>query len=88
MSSPRQAQINVRSDIVRRRVDEVTARTGMTATQYLEEAVLRHDPPPEILPPGLKRVGRLLVLTLPDGVVFGLDEINAAIEADRNGERD
>lgn len=84
----RPAQTNIRSDIVKRRVAEVTARTGMTATQFLEEAVLRYDPPVEVVPAGLKRVGRLLVVDLPPGVSVTLDDINAAIAADRNGERD
>lgn len=88
MPAVRPAQTNIRSDVVRRRIAEVTARTGMTATQFLEEAVLRYDPPPEVLPPGLKRVGRLLVADLPPGVTITLEDINAAIAADRNGERD
>ncbi|KPF58616.1 hypothetical protein IP88_16415 [alpha proteobacterium AAP81b] len=88
MASARPAQTNIRSDIVKRRIREVTERTGMTATQFLEEAVLRYDPPGETLPPGLKRVGWMLVAALPEGVVIDPDEINAAIAADRCGERD
>ena len=88
MPAARPAQTNIRSDIVKRRIREVTARTGMTATQFLEEAVLRYEPPVEVVPPGLKRVGRLLVVDLPPGVSITLDDINAAIAADRNGERD
>lgn len=88
MANPRPAQTNIRSDIVKRRIREVTARTGMTATQFLEEAVLRYDPPAEVLPPRLHRKGWLLVASPPPGVTITLDDINAAIQADRNGERD
>lgn len=87
MPSPRPAQTNIRSDIVQRRIREVTARTGMSARQFLEEAVLSYDPPSEILPPGLKRVGRLLVATLPPGATLTLDDINEAIADVRNDER-
>ncbi len=86
MASARPAQTNIRSDIVKRRIREVTERTGMTATQFLEEAVLRYDPPGETLPPGLKRVGRLLVAELPPGVTLTLEDINADIAAYRDRE--
>lgn len=88
MPTPRPAQTNIRSDIVQRRIREVTARTGMSARQFLEEAVLSYDPPVEVLSPRLRRKGRLLVVTPPPGVSITLDDINASIEADRNGERD
>ena len=88
MASPRPAQTNIRSDVVKRRIREVTERTGMSATQFLEEAVLRYDPPAEVLPARLERRGRLLVARLPPGVTITLDDINASIAADRNGERD
>lgn len=88
MASQRPAQTNIRSDIVKRRIAEVTARTGMTATQFLEEAVLHYDPPVAAVPSRLKQVGRLLVASLPPGVTITLEDINAGIAADRNGERD
>lgn len=87
MASPRPSQTNIRSDIVKRRIREVTARTGMSATQFLEEAVLRYDPPTEVVPPGLERRGRLLVARLPPGVTLTLDDINAAIADVRNDDR-
>jgi len=87
MASRRPAQTNIRSDIVRRRIREVTERTGMTATQFLEEAVMRYDPPPAAENSRLRRKGWLLVITPPPGAVVSIDEINAAIAADRNGER-
>jgi len=87
MATARPAQTNIRSDVVKRRIREVTARTGMTATEFLEEAVLHYDPQPEILPPGLERVGRLLVATLPPGTILTLDDINAAIADIRTDDR-
>ena len=84
MSTRRQAQVNVRSDALKRRIDEVTARTGMSATRFLEEAAARFEPEPEVLPPGLERVDGWLVYTPPDGRVFTLDQTNAWIEEDRN----
>ena len=88
MPATRPAQTNIRSDVVRRRIAEVTARTGMTATQFLEEAVLRYDPPPEFVGPRIRRKGRLLVITPPPGVTITLEQINADIAADRHGDRD
>ena len=88
MPAVRPAQTNIRSDVVKRRIREVTARTGMTATQFLEEAVLRYDPPAAIVSPGLTPVGWLLVASLPDARAIDLDAINAAIADDRTGNRD
>ena len=88
MLNPRPPQTNIRSEIVRRRISEVTARTGMTATEFLEAAVLSYDPPTEVLSPRLQRRGWLLVASPPAGVEITLELINAEIEAVRNGERD
>ena len=44
MARNRQAQVNVRSDALKRRVDDVVARTGMSATRFLEEAASRFEP--------------------------------------------
>lgn len=87
MITRRSAQTNIRSDIVKRRIREVTTRTGMTARQFIEEAVMRFDPPAEILPPGVTRRGWLLVTSPPPGVTISLDDINAAIAAERSDDR-
>jgi hypothetical protein len=83
MPRRRQAQVNVRSDALKQRIEYVTARTGMSATRFLEEAAMRFEPAPEALPPGLRREGRFLVYDPPDGRVFTLEDTNAGIEEDR-----
>ena len=83
----RPAQFNVRSDFLRQRVPEIVTQTGMTATQVLEEAVRAFHPAQEVLPPGLERRGWLLVAST-GGSPISLEQINAAIEADRSGVRD
>ena len=88
MASHHPAQTNIRSDVVRRRINEVTARTGMTATQFLEEAVLRYDPPVEVTHAHVRQKGRLLVIVPPPGISVTLHDINASIQADRDGKRD
>ena len=85
MPARRQAQVNVRSDALKQRVDYVTARTGMSATRFLEEAAARFDPEPEVLPPGLKRVGWLLVAeAAPGAPVVTMEDTLRWIEDDRN----
>jgi hypothetical protein len=84
MASHRPAQVNIRSDVVKRRIREVTARTGMTATQFLEQAVLAYDP---VQPPErrgrLVRKGKFWAVST-GGRSVSLEEINASIEADRS----
>jgi hypothetical protein len=83
MTRRRQAQVNVRSDALKARIEEVTARTGMSATRFLEEAAARFEPAPEELPPGLKRVNGWLIVAPGDGRTFTLEQTNAWIEEDR-----
>ena len=87
----RAAQVNIRSDVARQRIDELTRQTGMTATMIVEKALAHFVPPvaiddDEVVPPGMKRVGRLLVLT--GGPHLTVDDVNASIEETRNGIRD
>ena len=50
--SRRAAQLNIRSDAARRRVAELVAETGKSATQVVEEALQSYrPPPPPELPP-------------------------------------
>lgn len=81
------AQLNIRSQFARERATELARRTGMTATQVVEEALRAYSPPEtadadEALPPGLARKGLLLVFT--GGGPITLEETNAAIEDGRN----
>ena len=89
MASARPSQVNIRSDIARRRLDELVRTTDMTATTIVEAALASYVPPQSVveeLPPGLKRVGRILVLT--GGPRLTVEEVNASIEETRNGDRD
>lgn len=84
MATNRQAQVNVRSDALKRRIDEVTARTSMSATRFLEEAAAFYEPQRSI-----ERIGRLvrkgdLWVMPPAGKRTSLREINTVIDADRS----
>ena len=89
MASNRSAQLNVRSNFLRRRVPELTAQTGMTATQILEEAVRAYTP--QLLAKehaGLARRGWLLVGRSYNRQPVTLEQANADLETIRSGERD
>lgn len=88
MSRRRQSQVNVRSDALKARIEDVTARTGMSATRFLEEAAARFEPAPEVLPSGLKRVNGWLVFDPADGRTFTLAQTNAWIDEDRGSRGD
>ncbi len=49
----RAAQVNIRSDAARRRVDQLVAETGKSATQIVEEALQSYRPPPPVELPDL-----------------------------------
>jgi hypothetical protein len=81
----RPAQLNIRSDSARRRVAELVAQTGKSATQVVEDAVRAYRPPPakdDTVPAGMTLVGRFLVRQATGNAVT-LDDTNRAIEADR-----
>jgi hypothetical protein len=85
MAKRRTAQLNIRSEFARERVREIAARTGMTATEIVEEALRGYmplpDPPPDS---GLIRKGRILVLARrPDEDVITHEEAEAMLEASR-----
>jgi hypothetical protein len=86
MSRAEHIQLNVRSAFARMRAHELAKRTGMTATQIVEDALRGYVPPG-----GPARIGGLVqrgpILVRPaDGAQVSLDEANAALEATR--ERD
>lgn len=87
MARTETAQINIRSTFVRDRVSALARRTGMTATQIVEEALRAYAPPVvDPLHGRLIRKGPLLVMT--GGKRVTRTESNAAIEAARLGEQD
>ena len=79
------AQLNIRSRFARERVAVLARRTGMTATQIVEEALRAYHPPPdEEPPPGrLIRKGPLLVMPA-QGRPITLEDVNASIDQDRD----
>jgi len=86
MPRAERAQLNVRSSFARRRAQELAKRTGMTATEIVEDALRGY-----VAPATPTRVGRLVrrgpVLVMPaSGRKVSLREANAALDAVR--ERD
>jgi len=84
---PRSAmpQLNIRSRFARERATELARRTGLTATQVVEEALRAYSPPAAELirtRSRLVRKGPLLVMPA-DGRTFTLDEVEAAAQAAR-----
>lgn len=83
----RNAQLNIRSDYARERVDQLVRETGRTARQVVEEAVCAYRPPAptevDDIPEGMIREGRLLVW-IGNGVPITLDDTNRAILEGRN----
>ena len=83
MARTEPVQFNIRSKFARDRATQIAQATGMTTTQVVEEALRGYAPQQELdPPPGLKRVGDLLVLT--GGPKMTLEEWNAAIEEGRS----
>ena len=90
----RAAQLNIRSDKARQRVNDLVYETGKTATQLVEEAVLAYHPTPVVTPPmappphevpeGLEWNGRYLVIKSLGGPKITLEETNNIIEEGRN----
>lgn len=88
MATARAPQLNIRSAFARERATELAVAMGVTTTEVVEQALrVFRPPPPEVLPDGVRREGWLLVLS-NGGHQITLDDVNAAIDADRNGERD
>lgn len=76
--------MNIRSSFAKQRAKEIAARTGMTATQVVEDALRTYTPQGfEDAPPGLIEQDGFLVIPSRGGVVTA-EEIDAAIEDIRN----
>jgi hypothetical protein len=86
---PRSAniQLNIRSEPAKARATALARATGKSVTQVVEEAVLAYRPQPpseEILPEGLVRKGRFLVLDKNGGRKITLADTNRMINDARN----
>ncbi|MBV8972675.1 MAG: hypothetical protein JO290_10325 [Sphingomonadaceae bacterium] len=89
MARVRPAQVNIRSERARQRLDELVRQTGATATAIVEQALQNYIPPrplPEDVPPGMKRVGRILVAL--GGPHITVESVQASIDEQRKGIRD
>jgi hypothetical protein len=77
-------QLNIRSAFARERVREIARRTGMTATEIVEDALRGYVPmvEPEVVG-NLVRRGPLLVLPIGRRRKVKLAEANAALDATR-----
>ena len=83
--SRRAAQLNIRSEYARERVSEVVAKTGMTATELIEDALRGYVPPASVKPVWrLIRKGNLLVMPDIGGSKLTIEDVEAAIDAVRN----
>ena len=87
MARSETAQINIRSSFVRERVSALVQRTGMTATQIVEEA-LRAYAPPFTEPPHARLIRKGPILVMTGGKRVTRAETDAAIASARLGERD
>ena len=86
--SRRNAQLNIRSDYARERVDQLVRETGKTARQVVEDAVRAYQPASTAakevdVPEGMIRKGRFLVWK-GNGVPITLEDTNRAIWEGRN----
>ncbi|WP_395714688.1 type II toxin-antitoxin system VapB family antitoxin [Reyranella sp.] len=79
------AQLNIRSAFARERVREVARRTGMTATEIIEDALRGYVPAAEPRAIGsLVRRGPLLVFPAGRKRKISFSEAEAALEDVRN----
>lgn len=78
-------QLNIRSAFARARAHEIARRTGMTATEVIEDALRGYVPAAEPKPVGtLVRRGKLLVLPASGRPRVSLTETNEALDMARD----
>jgi hypothetical protein len=82
------AQLNIRSEAARRRVDDIVRETGKSVTQVVEEAVLAYRPEPTAdRPPALQGFdwnGKFFVMKATGGPPITVEDVDRWIEDDRN----
>jgi hypothetical protein len=85
MSRQDTAQLNIRSAFARQRAHEIARRTGMTATEVIEDALRGYVPATEPTQVGaLVRRGPVLVRPASDRRRVSLAEANQALAAARD----
>jgi hypothetical protein len=78
-------QLNIRSAFARTRAHEIARRTGMTATEVIEDALRGYVPAAGPTPVGALEVrGRVLVRPAAAGRRVSQAEADAALDAVRN----
>jgi hypothetical protein len=79
------AQLNIRSAFAHARAHEIARRTGMTATEVVEDALRGYVPAAGPTPVGtLVRRGPVLVRPATGGRRVSLKQANAALDAARD----
>lgn len=87
MARQENAQLNIRSAFARARVHEIARRTGMTATEIVEDALRGYVAvAPAVRVGALVRRGPVLVRPASDDRRVSLKEANAALDAARRRE--
>ncbi|HME21221.1 MAG TPA: type II toxin-antitoxin system VapB family antitoxin [Acetobacteraceae bacterium] len=85
MSRHDNVQLNIRSAFARARAHEIARRTGMTATEVVEDALRGYVPAAEPKQVGaLVRRGPLLVLPVSGRRRVSLTEANEALDTTRD----
>lgn len=81
MASNPSMMVEVRSEPVRRRFEQIERDTGLTPPEIVEQAVLAFEPPIAGVSSRLVREGNLLVFT--GGLPITHGEVQASIDEDR-----
>lgn len=89
MSKAATRQLNIRSDVARERVVELTRRTGKSVTQVVEDALNAYDPQPDPQRIGrLVRKGRLLVMPASGRLKLSVEDVQRSIDEAREERMD
>ena len=84
MARSEETQFNVRSAFARQRAHELARKTGLSATQIVEEALRAYVPPAAVVPIGkLVQRGPILVVPAAAAPRITLEEANDALAITR-----